>query len=618
MYTLTAGCGGAGTKGPEGPKEAEAAGAAAQKSADAAKKAAAPVANLAAEVLGTVTIASIDDILAQGTTLVRPQLPPAFQAMANPQVLKAQMFAALKAPELEAVLDTTRPLGLAVADPKKYEGKGLGPVVVAVPVKDPNGLIDFMAKKAKGHETTAAKVHKFTMDQAAVYMLVHGGTYALLAGNEGLLAGAGKVMGPLVEGKPGHLAHMRIDMEAIYKKFGKEIDEGIAKLEKEMGEGPMAKANTGNKMISRWMGYVKGMRVVDVAVGIKGNDVISETALTAISGSEFAKYMTTLNAGAPWGLKYVPAESGIAAVARDNPETMLRDLDEALETLTGVLTQWVPAETIKGWRGAMMESIKYYAGAGAGGMYATADGGIGFASATKLKDGKAAKLSTRKWMKFLASEVEKLINKSFRKEIDKVAKGAGLKIKVLKDKVRAGGAKGDLFQVKIKWPKLKDKKDREMMDKVKKGMVKLIGRDLNMAFVVVGDVGLMTFGKDYKKRMGQLVAIAKGKKPGSTLVKKLAPYTDGRDVFMVFYSPLETLAEQALRVADKVGKIPPDVRDVMAKVMPGPNTEVPMTFVASQKGETVTFEGSVSANLVGMIARGAMHAMSRKQAAGRP
>ncbi len=204
------------------------------------------------------------------------------------------------------------------------------------------------------------------------------------------------------------------------------------------------------------------------------------------------------------------------------------------------------------------------------------------------------------------------MDKTFRKEIDKVLPGAKLSIKVSKNRMRAGGAKGDLYEIKFKWPRLKDKKQKEMMGKVKKGLTKVFGKSLKMGFVVVDDTGLMTFGKDYKKRMGELVAVAKGKKGPSSLVKKLAPYTAGRDVFMVVYAPLEVLAEQVLRVADKVTTIPPKVRDAMAKVMPGPDTEVPLIFVASQKGETITFESSISANLVGMLARGAMHAMTMR------
>lgn len=615
FFTLAAGCGGAGTPPPEGP--AGAAGEAAATTADQAKaeaKKAAPEASPVGKIVGTLTFDSIDNIMTQGTNLVRPQLPPAFQPMANPQVLKAQLFAMIKAPELEAVLDTTRPLALAIADPKRYEGKGFGPVVVAIPLKDPNGLIDFMAKKAKSHETLAGKVHLFTMDKDPVYLILHEGTYAILASDQALLMAAVKTVAPLLQGKPGHLAQLRLDMEELYRLFGPEIEKGIAEMKRELVAGdPKSSAEPAMKMFNRWIGYAKGTRVIDMALGIRGNDLFLETALGAISGSEFAKYMSKLNPGKPWGLKYIPADCGIVGVARQNPETLAQDIDEAVDTLVSVLSEWIPVETIKGWRGAMQESIKHFAGTSAGGVYATADGGIGFAGANQVKDGKAAQEAMRKWVAFLSKEVKKLIDTQFRKEIDKVALGANISLKLRKNKLRVGGVKGDLFQIKIKWPRLKDKKEREAMAKVKKGMAKVIGKDVNMGMVVVDDVMLTTFGKDYKKRMGQLVAIAKGKKPDSELVKTLAPYTDGRDVYGVAYSQLEILAEQVLRVADKLTTIPPDVRDVMAKVMPGPNTTVPVAIVASQKGETLTFEGSVSANLVGMIARGAMHAMSKGQ-----
>ena len=207
------GCGGAQPSKTETAAEAKAGAteaAAAKAATEAAAKVAAAKVDVKAEVVGTMVVTSIDDALTQGTTLVRPQLPPAFQGMASPQVLKAQLFNAIKAPELEAVLDTTRPLALALADPKKYPDKGLGPVMVAIPVKDPNGLIDFLAKKAQGHETTPAKVHVFKMDQDMLYLAVHEGTYALLSSNEDLTGGPGDVLGPLVQGKHGPLAHLRV------------------------------------------------------------------------------------------------------------------------------------------------------------------------------------------------------------------------------------------------------------------------------------------------------------------------------------------------------------------------------------------------------------------------
>ena len=617
LLAAAVGCGGAQTPAAEtaAKAELEAKAAADEQTKKVEAAAVAKVADVAGEIVGTLTITSLDDALTQGTALIKPQLPPAFQAMANPMVLKAQLFSAIKAPELEAVLDTGRPMALALADPKKYEDKGLGPVMVAVPVKDPNGLIDFLAKKAKGHETEANGVHVFKMDNDLLYLSLHEGTYALLASNETLILGAAAVLGPLVKGTPGALAHLRIKMEEVYARFGKEIEAAMVKVQKEMEEEPLGKANTGSRMLTRWMSYVKGMRVIDATLGIKGNDLHFETAMTAKSGSDFSTYMGKLNAGKPWGLEYMPAESGLVAVARDNPEMMLQDLDDALGTLTAVLKQWVPAATIESWRDAARKSIKHYAGVGAGGMWANADGSFGFASASKLRDSAGAKAAIREWMAFLGKEVERLMGKTFKKEIQKALPGFKLSIKVKKDGLRVGGAKGDLIQIKFKMPRVKDKEQAKVMAKIKKGLLKVIGKDLTMGYIIVDDTALMTFGKDYKKRMGALVAIAKKKAKGSDMAAKLKPYTDGRDIIMVVYSPLETLAEQILRVADKVTTIPPEIRDAMTKVMPPPNTTVPVAFVSHHKGETVSFETSISANLVGMIARGAMHAMTARNKA---
>ena len=584
----------------------------------------APTVDISREILGTMTLASIDKIINTTTAVIKPHMPPnapgLVHAMLQPAQLKSQFFQAIKAAELEKAIDTTRPLAMAMADPKVYKGgRQLGPAMVAIPIKDENVLIQFLDKKAKEpHVTTPAGDHVFKFsDKESIRLRIKEG-FALMSSHEKLLAGAEGVLLPLVRKPPKYLAHVHVDMATVYARYGKDIEKLGQLLNMKMSGKNDLTGTT--KMAQRWLGYIKGMQEIYISANLDNAHLTLRAGATARGSGDFKDYLGKLNAGDAWGVKYIPKDASVVFVARDRPENSLKELDEGLATLEKMLknepelAKKIDSNTFKAWRGALARGIKNITGVNAAGIWANSSGALGMGGASQVKDAKAVRADMTAIMKFLSKELKRFQTKVFKKELKKIAPGFKVALKIRPNKVRVGGLKGDLYVFTWKYPRFKDKRQKEQVKKAKKIVQKLLGKKIEVGVIFHKDAYLMAMGKDYKKRLAAMVAIAQGKKAGSGVETIIKPYVAGRKVVMLAYSPIEELAAQAMRVVENVTKVPADVKDVVGKIMPGPHTEVPAIAMSYLDGSTLAFESQVSTQVVGMIARGMLHAMMRKMA----
>ena len=579
---------------------------------------AAPSADVSGEILATISASSLDGALKITTDVVKrhaANLPPLFMTMLQPAQIKAQLFKMIEAPALQAMLDTSRPMALALADPKKFKGRKLGPIMLAIPVKDEAQLVDFIAKKASNHETTPWKDHLFTFGTETVRVRFKEG-FALVTASDQLMAGAADVLLPLVRKPPKYIAHLSVDMAAINARYGKELDAVIGKVSGKMKKSELDASTT--KMVTRWLGYLKGMQEIYVSVDLDLDFIKLRGGARATGAGTFKEFVGKLNAGSLWGAKFLPKDSALVLLTRENTEKANTEIDEAIGTLESMikkekeLAKRVDAATFKSWKDNLKRGVKNATGVGAAALWATSDGAVGLGGVSQVKDGKAAREDMLAVMKFLSSELARFQNKVFKKELKKALPGFKLSLKVRKNGVRVGGTKGDAFVIGVRWPRLKGKKERADLKKAQKIIAKVLGKKLTIATATHGNIMLMTVGKDFKKRLAQMLAIAKGKKPASQLQAKLKPYVAGRQAVNLVYTPLETLAEQTMRVVENVTKVPPQVKDTMAKVMPGPDVEVPATGLAYRDGNTFAFESRISTQVVGMVVRGVLHAMMKR------
>ncbi len=584
----------------------------------------APTADISREILGTMTTVGIDKLLNDTTGVIKPHLPPnapaLVHAMLQPAQLKSQFFRAIKAPELEKAFDGSRPIAMALADPKTYKGgRQLGPVIMALPLKDQDVLVQFLDKKAKEpHVTTPAGDHVFKLGETEYIRLRVKEGYALLSSHEKLLAGAEGVLLPLVRKPPKYMAHVHLDMAAIYARYGKDIEKLGGLLNMKLSSKDDL-TGTG-KMAQRWLGYLKGMQEVYISANLDNNNITFRAGATAKASGGFKDYLGKLNAGEAWGAKYIPKDSGLVFISRDTPEQSLKELDEGLQTLEKMLKKEkelaarIDSNTFKAWRSTLARSMKNITGVSAAGVWVDSGGAIGMGGASQVKDAKAVRADMMVVMKFLAKELKRFQTKVFKKELKKVLPGFKLAIKAKPNKLRVGGVKGDLFEISWKYPRFKEKRMKENLKKAKKIIKKLVGKKLVVGAVYEKDAYLMAMGKGYKKRLAAMVAIARGKKTGSGVEGTIKQYVAGRKIIMLGYSPLENLTAQTMRVLENVMKVPPRVKDMVGKIMPGPDVEVPVVGMSYLDGATLGMEAKLSTQVVGMIARGALYSMMARMA----
>jgi len=618
-FLVTAGCGGAAPApqtGPKGDKVTKVT------AATPVEKPTAPSnVDISDAVLATLQVASVDTLLNRSTELARPQLPKAFQPLAQATTLKMQIYRLLGQKmgiqNLERMVDTTRPAAAALVDPKVYGGHNLQPMMLALPMQDPQVLLDLIAKKTKRQDKTPAGDHVFVSGRNSVWVRIKG-NYALVAGSEKVLQGAEGVLMPLVQKCPDQLLLIHVDMATVYHRFQKEIDAGLAKMRKGLKKSAKETGGMGMKMLHRWLGYVKDIKVLELKANIADNAILLTLGGEAKEGTALSGRMAKMGRGAPWGVGYLPAHSALVMAAQENPELWKEQITEAMAGVEGLVK--LLAKTIKvsinpklvRELGEMSRaSIKEYTGEGAAAMWVDKRGALGFGGVNKIKDAKAARTNLVRAGKFFAKLAAELQNKTLKKQIRKLLPGFKVTVRVKKNGVRVGKHRGDVMELGIKWPHLKSKKARKLLKKVKKAVVKLVGKKLRMGWVTVGDVMVSATGKDYKKKLAEMVKAVESGKEGP-MAAKVARLVGSRNMTALVYTQAEALAEQVMRAVSQVTTIPARTRTIIDKVLPGPNTEVPMMVLGYVDGNKIAWETRLSGNVVGMVARGVMAAMSTR------
>ncbi len=607
-----------GCSGPQGPEPVSSAKEAAEGSGEVkpAESLTAPVTDISGEILGTLVLSSWDVLLKTGASYVLPHLPAAFQSMIQPQVLTAQVFKMLQVEELEPALDTGRPVALALADPSTYRDEPLGPVLIAVPVKDVDALESFLGKKSRKHESNAWKDHIFTSDEGPVHMRYVDG-WALFAGTEKLLNGAPGVLLPLVKTPPTTSARVRVNMAEIYKRYGDKIEKVRAMIGKPLGQGaelnPFA---TMGPSAERWITFAKNIQSFDMTFDMLPQKILFSLSAKAGGPGPFSTYLGKLNVGPAWGAGFMPADSVFVGTGRYEKSIMKEDLMSSYRMLQTFLKGYIELKMLERWREAFGRYLHHLSGESSVAMWINADGGLGLGWASRLTDSKMAGRVMHDIMTMLSKDLKQLIPKALPKFIRDELPGLGLRLKVRPGALRVGGIKGDLYELVIKWPRLKDKAQRKELAQVRKKIAKVIGRRFVVATAIVGDVGFMTMGKDHRQRLATMVALAKSGKHTS-IKGTLDQITGAKKSVFSLYSPLASLTEGSLRVVDQVATVPPMVKDVMHKAMPGPGKDVPLSMLMFVEGDRLILDSSVSAELVGMITRGVLQAVMMKSGMGR-
>jgi hypothetical protein len=582
-----------------------------------------PTAMVGGDILATISASSLDAFLRVGAGYLAPHLPPAFQPMVQPDTLRAQLFKTIHIDGLEAALDSSRPFAVAIADPMVYRGRGeLGSALFAIPVKDGSELVSVFARRSDKHETTPWRDHVFSSSSGRAVYLRLAKDWALLASHEKLLHGAAAELLPLTASARGTAGvRLEVRMGLIGERYSEQIDKGLARLRRNKpGQGAFGMVGIA-KRIERWLGLARGMQVVHATLELEPGGAQAKLSATAKPSGPFRSYLASLASGEPWGAKFLPKGSALYLLSRENEATRLSEMNDALDLL-GVLLRDAGEEKLIGALREGLTSIARQLGSeSAAALWVNGNGGVGMGGAVKVKDPKAAQAEMSKLFGRLAKDLKRIVDKALWAKTERALAGAdpaqrkkleaaarrelpGLTLKVKRGGAKLAGVTIDLYELGVVWPQLKGAEEKKKLAEIKKKVDKVIGLPFTIGFGATGEVGVMAMGKDWRKRLGELCAAAKGG-PGSVAVEKnLAAVAGGKPIVMLIQADLTSIVESSMRVADQLTAVPSDLRDQVNKLLPG--KEVPVSTLIYREGDAFTVELRAPAEVFGMLTKAGM------------
>lgn len=564
------------------------------------------------KILFTFVMGSVDEMLSRSTGYILPHLPPPLRAMIQPDAIKQQLFAVLGIPGMEQAADTGRPLALAMTDPESGSEGPLSSFLVAVPVRDGALLINSLKQRADRHERTPQGDYRFTIEPKTVHLRLVDG-YALAAMDERLLRGAPGVLLPLVKQTVGKEARLRLEMAVINRLYGAKIDRILQKLDAKASQGGGQGAGLA-RSVAKWMGYVKSINHLSFTVALDPGDIRAQLALVAEPSGSFPDYLGQQKPGPAWGAKYLPQDSALVYLSREDPQYGYESFTEGISALAdGDLKGLVSPAFVDQLGQVMKKSFLHQTGQYAVGLWGTADGGLGLGGVTKLTDVDTVRQAWIEVWKLVSKELDRVMTTGLPPALKKELQGLRLKLNVRPGQLRVAGVKGDLVEVAIRWPRFKDKQMRKRVNEVKKGLAQVMGKRLVLAFAYHQELSFMTLGKDYRQRLAQMIAVAKGGK--STGMQQAVDKLVGNKPLVAFvYIPVAALAAQIMRVVEQLITVPPQLRQGIYQILPGPDVSTPVTGLMRVQGPKLIWDMSVSSEVVGMLARSIQIALMASRA----
>jgi hypothetical protein len=357
------------------------------------------------------------------------------------------------------------------------------------------------------------------------------------------------------------------------------------------------------------------MKNLELALALEPSSIRLRFAAASKGPGEFQTYLTSLNLGEPWGAKYLPKDSVLAVLSRQDEDSRLRDVEESFDLLKSLLKEKVEEKIFTHLRDAIRRALKHLSGEAAVGAYVTGNGGVGLLSVGRVKDAQAAQQEMVQLFKAVGRDLGEMITRLIQSEVTKTGKkdlaGLGFTIKVRPGGVQVAGQRAEVAEVVIRWPRPKDKEARKLLAEIRKGLSKVVGPRLEIAFLATGEVLLSALGIEARKRLGEAAALAQGG-AGTGMEKTLTASAAGKKPAVLIYLPVAAFTEGVLRVVDRLTTIPAEVRDMVHKVLPGAGKEAPVVGLLYRDQDSLVWDMSLSPDLVGMAAKAAVHMILSK------
>lgn len=571
-----------------------------------------PMINLQQELMGTLVFKNLDALTQQAAAYVLPHLPPAVALMVKPEALKEQLFTMLELKDLMPMVDTSRPLALGLVDPMKFRGGKTGAVLWAVPVRpgQENAMIQVLTQLGTTPESWFdGRGFRLKINGSPLFLLLED-HWVIVSSHEALIRSAPPVLLPLVRQNSEEAALLHLHLDTIYEHYEKQINAALADLPATMQKN--GNADTG-KLILRWVEYLKGIKTLTLSLGLGASDIQIHFAALAKPTGAFQNYLSQLNPGAPWGADHLPKDSLFVGLGRDGESSIRDSLETAIILFKEALHNQVDEATVNRWHEVAQNVIKTYAGEFATGIWVTPKGGLGFGGITRIKkDAKEARQDFlqvwRTMEKDLSHWAQQLIQKGAKDEW----KTWKIAMKVKPNGWRVAGNPCDLMEISVTWPKLKNKEEQKDLERIKRGLTRLLGPRWTLASTTLKDSWIVTGGIDYRSRMAEMVNLVQ-KSTSNDISEKLRSHWEGKDVVSLFYVPLLPMAQGIIKVIEQWGPFTKEVQKTLTQVrqaLPAANsnTPVPVYGVVHVKPQQLLFDIDLSTDLIGVITKTIMNA----------
>ncbi len=438
-------------------------------------------------------------VLADGQKLAQQVSPD--QPGADSRQLQAELLTQLGLqPDVAALIDLERPLGIAMLNPALLARDSVQPFVAMIPVRSPQAVEELL--RAHGAPITKT-AWGFTVPSGQAKMsfaFAHG--YAILAWREDLLQAAERILEPRMRARAEAPLTVHVALDNVHEAYGAQFEGMLAQLGRLAGQGgaagdpQVAFALRGFRQLAE---QLRSVSSIDLLGNIDSGGMTLTARAVGKQGSDFRGYVQQQQPGPAWGVQFLPRDSVMAYATHASPAARAADLAASVQLIGDVATR--PA-TPASDRDKVQEVFARAAGTTNGELaYAVWPGrtfGVGIGGAYRVNNAVAARAAVAEVYATVAPKLGAMVMHALLFDADKLAKHVRVERRV----ARFGDVEADLIDVSVAWPKGAES-ERRLFES-------LFGKKLTLATAFVGDQALFTIGADYQERLAAMIATARG------------------------------------------------------------------------------------------------------------
>ncbi|MDB4968006.1 MAG: hypothetical protein JWN44_3695 [Myxococcales bacterium] len=449
--------------------------------------------DIANEVMGWM-------VVADGARLAQ-QLSPDVEG-SDPKTAQIALLAQLGVtPDLAAIIDLKRPLGLALLNPALLATGSTQPYVAMVPVQSRKAVEDIMAAHNTPMERTAWGFSTPTGPKARMHVAFVGG-YAVVAWRADLLEATVKLLAPRLAKKADAPVVVHLDFSNVHDAFGPQIEAMLGQMAKMAGQGgetgdpQVAFALRGVRQIAQ---YMRSVSDLELLADIDSGGLTLTLRADGEADGAFNSYVKQQRPGPAWGVQFLPRDSVLAFATHESPVGRAADITASV-AYVGEMGVRAPAN--QGEREKVRRAFERAAlttnGELAYAVWPGRAGGVGLGGAYRISNAVEARAAVADVYQTVSTRLGPMVMKALLMDSEKLLQH----VHVQKRTVHFGDVEADLVEVSVAWPKGMQA-ERHMFES-------LFGKKLVMATAFLDQQALFTIGADYQERLSAMIGTARG------------------------------------------------------------------------------------------------------------